>query len=463
MAYNVKFLKGTLEAYNGLATKDVNTFYYAGNDLFLGEIKLSNGADLAAAILRIAENETDIASIQQELGALTGSDSGKSISQMIESAVEAAKTELEGKITAEENRAKGVEQGLETRLATVEGDYLTSTDKTELEGKIKTNTDAITVLNGNDQTVGSVDKKIADAFNEFITTETADEVVNTYKELIDYAKNHGSEATEMAAAIDALETKVGEKTVAAQISEAITAENLSQYATDTELAALTTVVSGKASQTDLDIVSGKVTTAEEKITALEGKLGSLTDVEDAIATAKQEAINTAAGDATTKANTAEQNAKDYADSLATNYDGTGSADAALASAKSYADGKDAETLQSAKDYADGLAGNYDAAGSASAAQEAAKTYTDNAILALDADVTSAAVEAGKGVQVQVVEVDGKVTTVNVTGNYDNSYDAKGAAATAESNAAADATTKANTAEANAKAYTDTALTWGTIA
>lgn len=463
MAYNVKFLKGTLEAYNGLATKDVNTFYYAGNDLFLGEIKLSNGADLAAAILRIAENESDIAGIQQELGALTGSDSGKSISQMIESAVETAKTELEGKITAEENRAKGVEQGLDTRLATVEGDYLTSTDKTELEGKIKTNTDAIAVLNGNDQTVGSVDKKIADAFNEFITTETADEVVNTYKELIDYAKNHGSEATEMAAAIDALETKVGEKTVAAQISEAITAENLSQYATDSELAALTNVVSGKASQTDLDTVSGKVTTAEGKITALEGKLGSLTDVEDAIATAKQEAISTAAGDATTKANTAESNAKAYADSLATNYDGKGSAAQALADAKTYADGKDGETLQAAKDYADGLAGNYDAAGSASAAQGAAKTYTDNAILALDADVTSAAVEAGKGVQVQVVEVDGKVTTVNVTGSYDNSYDAKGAAATAESNAKTYAEGEANTAEANAKAYTDTALTWGTIA
>lgn len=461
--YNVKFLKGTLEAYNGLATKDVNTFYYAGNDLFLGEIKLSNGADLAAAILRIAENESDIAGIQQELGALTGSDSGKSISQMIESAVETAKTELEGKITAEENRAKGVEQGLDTRLATVEGDYLTSTDKTELEGKIKTNTDAIAVLNGNDQTEGSVDKKIADAFNDFITTETADEVVNTYKELIDYAKNHGSEATEMAAAIDALETKVGEKTVAAQISEAITAENLSQYATDSELAALTNVVSGKASQTDLDTVSGKVTTAEGKITALENKIGSLTDVEDAIATAKQEAIDAAAGDATTKANTAENNAKAYADSLATNYDGKGSAAQALADAKTYADGKDGETLQAAKDYADGLAGNYDAAGSASAAQGAAKTYTDNAILALDADVTSAAVEAGKGVQVQVVEVDGKVTTVNVTGNYDNSYDAKGAAATAESNAKTYAEGEADTAEANAKAYTDTALTWGTIA
>ena len=80
------------------------------------------------------------------------------------------------------------------------------------------------------------------------------------------------------------------------------------------------------------------------------------------------------------------------------------------------------------------------------------TQINNAIAELDADVTSAAVEAGKGVQVQVVEVDGVITTVAVTGNYDNAYDAKGAAATAEANAATDATTKANNAESAAKEH-----------
>lgn len=80
---------------------------------------------------------------------------------------------------------------------------------------------------------------------------------------------------------------------------------------------------------------------------------------------------------------------------------------------------------------------------------------DTRIADLDADVTSAAVEAGKGLQVQVVETDGKVASVAVTGNFDNSYDAKGAAATAKTEAieaaATDATTKANQAETNAKA------------
>lgn len=67
-------------------------------------------------------------------------------------------------------------------------------------------------------------------------------------------------------------------------------------------------------------------------------------------------------------------------------------------------------------------------------EDSVATQIADAIAELDADVTSAAVEAGKGVQVQVVETDGKITAVNVTGNYDEAYDAKGAAATAESNA-----------------------------
>ncbi len=93
------------------------------------------------------------------------------------------------------------------------------------------------------------------------------------------------------------------------------------------------------------------------------------------------------------------------------------------------------------------------------------TQISNAIADLDADVTSAEVESGKGLRVQVTEVDGKVKTVAVSGNFDNSYDAKGAAAIAKSeaiaSASADATTKANQAESNAKAEV-TALANGAV-
>ena len=107
-----------------------------------------------------------------------------------------------------------------------------------------------------------------------------------------------------------------------------------------------------------------------------------------------------------------------------------------------------------------------------------ETQITNAIADLDADVTSAEVEEGKGVRVQVVEVDGKITNVAVTGNYDNAYDAKGAATTAETNAKAHAdnlntamNTRVATLEAidhdkiltDAKAYTDTEINAKVIA
>lgn len=72
MAYNVKFLRGTAEDYKNLIPKDSNTFYYTGSDLYLGEIKLSNAADLEAAISRIATNENSITTIKGQLEELIG-------------------------------------------------------------------------------------------------------------------------------------------------------------------------------------------------------------------------------------------------------------------------------------------------------------------------------------------------------------------------------------------------------
>ena len=93
-------------------------------------------------------------------------------------------------------------------------------------------------------------------------------------------------------------------------------------------------------------------------------------------------------DAAGSAATAQSNAEDYADGLASNYDPAGSAATAQSNAEDYADGLAsnydpagaAATAQSnAEDYADGLASNYDAAGSASSAQTAAEGYADGLV------------------------------------------------------------------------------------
>ena len=63
-------------------------------------------------------------------------------------------------------------------------------------------------------------------------------------------------------------------------------------------------------------------TLSGRIDALEGQLGESGSVADDIATAKQEAIDAAALDATTKANTAESNAKGYTDTEIDKVEGT---------------------------------------------------------------------------------------------------------------------------------------------
>jgi hypothetical protein len=88
---------------------------------------------------------------------------------------------------------------------------------------------------------------------------------------------------------------------------------------------------------------------------------------DEVASAKQAAIDAAAIDATTKANAAQATAIAEAQKKA---------DAAQAAAIAAAAEKDTATLASAKEYADSLAANYEKAGAAANALEDAKAYAD---------------------------------------------------------------------------------------
>ena len=299
----------------------------------------------------------------------------------IENAVKAETEAREEAVAGVQKEVDDLEQvvadnkaAVEARVKAIEDDYLVEADKTELQGNIDTlagkvgevaegktlaglvteNAQAITTLKGEGE--GSVKKAIDDAINKFATDVTDDAVVNSYKELIDWVAEHGSEAAEMAEAIQTNKTDIAEL-------EAL-------VGTLPEGATVTTVV---------ELIQSLVNAEKTRAEGIEGGLDE-----------RLQAVEEAVGEG-----------------------------------------------------------------------GSVETQITNAITELDADKKSADVEEGKGVQVQVVEVDGVITTVAVTGNYDNAYDAKGAAATAEANAATDATTKANQAEANAKAEV-TALADGAV-
>lgn len=297
---DVNGLQGALDgkqAVGDYATKAEAQGYADAKDTVIAEAKKA-GTDAQAYAEGVAgdladyetANDARVKAVEDSIGTVA---EGKTVVGMIADAQTAATyddTEVKADIAALEGLVG------DTAVATQIDNALKidGVDKYGLATDVKANTDAIATLNGNSSVDGSVDKKVADAINAFATQVSDDKTVNTYKELIEYAATHGSEFTELVGEVDAnakaIETLNGDSTVAGsvdkKIADAIAAENLSQYATDTELkdvndrlaavegdylkaadkTELQTAINAKAAQTDLD-------KAEEAIAGLQGLVG----------------------------------------------------------------------------------------------------------------------------------------------------------------------------------------------
>lgn len=230
-------------------------------------------------------------------------------------ALEAEDERIAGLVATEKSRAEGIEAGLEGRLVEVE------------------------------------------AFFKLSEGEQLDTALDTLKEIQTYITGEGAAADQMVLDI-AANKKAIEDHVATNHDFAAADATLKEE--------LNGEIAKKADKTTVEGIDGRLTTAEGKITTVEGKVSTLEGqmttvngavatkaektyvdeeltklanadtglsgriealeakhgdgegtVESLIATAKQEAIDTAAGDATSKANAAESAAKGHADSLNT--------------------------------------------------------------------------------------------------------------------------------------------------
>ena len=244
---------------------------------------------LAAKVGDVAEDKTVVEMIADAQAAATYDDTalvGRVATIEGDYLKAADKTELEGKITAEANRASGIEAGLESRLAAVEGDYLKAADKTELQGNIDT-------LAG-----------VVETLSEGVDPEKVDGV----KDLIAYVDEHGATVKGLQDGIDAnaeaIEGVAGRMTTAEGKITAVEGA----VATKAEQSALNAAV---------EALEGADAGLDTRIKALESAVGESGSVAEDIAAAKDAAIEAAAADATSKANAAEKNAKDYADGLNT--------------------------------------------------------------------------------------------------------------------------------------------------
>ena len=200
-------------------------------------------------------------------------------------------------------------------------------------------------------------------------------------------------------------------------TKASAAESAAKSHADTEIGKAKDELQGK-----IDLKADQ-SAVETSVSELEGKITA--------------AISTAAADATSKANTAEANAKTYADGLKTALETTITEGLATKVDNAVYEAK-VNTLETKEDAAKKLAeAKTYAETKASAAQTAAKDYTDAEIVKVNTEVAK------------------KATSEDLTNAVNSLNTAIGTAKQEAINAAAiDATSKANAAEAAAKGYTD---------
>ena len=222
-------------------------------------------------------------------------------------ALEAEDARIVGLVEAEAERAAGVEGGLEERLVEVEA-FFKLAEGESLDTALDTLVEIQNYLDGEG---AAADQMVLD-------------IAANKKSIEDHiATNHDFAAADTALKSE-LEGKISVK------ADTTTVEGIDGRLTTVEgkvgtlEGQMTTVQGAVATKVEQEAYNTKVAALEGEDTAIKGRLDDLEarfdgegSVEDLIATAKQEAIDTAAGDATSKANTAESNAKAHADSLNT--------------------------------------------------------------------------------------------------------------------------------------------------
>lgn len=219
----------------------------------------------------------------------------------------------------------------------------------ELQAQVTEHEKSLAVLEGDAETAGSVANvaKAAAVAEVAAVVAGADASFDTLKEIADWIANDTTGAAAMANDIAALEALVGDTAVATQIANAIKAalqvEGVDKYALASDL------------------------------TTLAGRVKALEDAGHVTQAAIDKGV---------------KEAKDYADSLAANYDAAGTAEAkasaAETAAKAHADGLNTamDTRVKALEAIDHT--QFESAGAAAQALADAKTYTDAEVAKIQA-------------------------------------------------------------------------------
>lgn len=200
----LQFKKKTSAEFAALELKPFGTFFMvtddngATGDLYMGNMKINNAADLTAAITRIATAEGKITTLEGTVSKLDGDDQTTgSVRKLLADAV-AGISDLIGEVPSGSTVVDLINDGGEAveALASKVG---TVPEGHTVMGDVAANASAIEVLNGDAQTAGSVEKIVRDAIAAVIASAPSD--FDTLKEISDWIASHASDATAMNTAI----------------------------------------------------------------------------------------------------------------------------------------------------------------------------------------------------------------------------------------------------------------------
>ena len=293
-------LSNLLEKFNSATAGDVVTINADGKTITDSGVKLSNLAtksDVEAVDNKVNANTSAIDAINNTNTGILAQ--AKAYADTKDETIAAAKKsgdDAQADIDALVDKVGEVPADKTVVQMISDAQTAATYDDTQVKADIKKNTDAIKLLNDVSSVEGSVDYKIAQAVAKIM--ENPDETMNSINELVTWCNAHATEAlvltnkvTANENAISALEELVGETDVAQQITDAITA-------------AL------KIDGVDKYALAADLTSAIGRIVALETKSHEH---------ANKTVIDGITSEKVSTWDSAEQNAKNYADSLATNY------------------------------------------------------------------------------------------------------------------------------------------------
>lgn len=154
-----------------------------------------------------------------------GKDTAIQAAQTAADDAQAAADAAQGDVDALEGKVGTVTEGKTVVQMIADAQAAATYNDTEVKNSIKANKDAIDKLNGTSAVEGSVDKKIADAINDFSTKVSDDQTVNTFKELIDYAAAHKGEYSTLSGDVQANKTAIatlnGKDTVVGSVAKTV--------------------------------------------------------------------------------------------------------------------------------------------------------------------------------------------------------------------------------------------------